>query len=133
VIVVDASVVVSVVGDDEAAGKHARARIAGEDLCAPHLVDLEVTAALRGRVRRGDLSEGRGLLAVHDLMDLEVTRIPHHPQLGRVWELRDNLTPYDAIYVALAELLDITLLTADRRLANAPGIPCDVEVVATPA
>jgi predicted nucleic acid-binding protein len=133
VIVVDASVLVAVVGDDHADGELARARIAGEDLCAPHLIDLEVTAALRGRVRRGVIGVDRALLAVHDLMDLEISRIPHHPHLARVWALRDNITAYDAIYVALAELLDVSLLTADRRLANAPGIECHVEVLATPA
>ncbi len=75
------------------------------------------------------MSMGRAATAVTDLAALSLDRMPHRPLLARCWELRDNLTPYDASYVALAERLGVTLVTADARLARAPGIRCDVEVL----
>lgn len=98
-------------------------------MAAPELIDLEVQSVLRSGVRRGLLDERRARLAWSDLASTPLRRAPHRPLLPRAWELRDNLTTYDAAYVALAEILGATLLTTDRKLANAPGIRCDVDLV----
>ena len=128
-IVVDASVIVTALGDDGSDGDHARKRLRGERLAAPHLIDLEVTSAWRRLAAAGDLDTRRAQLALGDLQALRLDRVPHGPLLDRCWELRDNLTIYDAAYVALAEVLDVTLLSADRKLSNAPGVRCAVEVL----
>jgi predicted nucleic acid-binding protein len=129
VIVVDASVVASAFADDGPDGDRVRARLRGERLCAPELLDLEVASVWRRGLRPGGLDERRARLAVEDLLAAPIIRAPHGPLLPRTWELRTNLTPYDAAYVALAEALDAPLLTADRRLAKAPGLDCQVELV----
>ncbi len=128
-IVVDASVVVSALADDGPDGDQARSRLRGERLVAPCLIDVEVTSAWRRLAAAGDLDGRRVELAIADLLAVRVDRVPHGPLLRRCWELRSNLTVYDAVYVALAEALDVTLLTADKRLANAPGTRCTVEVL----
>jgi predicted nucleic acid-binding protein len=129
-IVVDASVLVNALADDEDAGDAARARLLGHaDLHAPHVVDLEVLSVLRRAVGARRLDTRRARLALDDLHDLRLTRYPHAPFARRIWELRQNLTPYDAAYVALAEELDCSLLTADERLARSPRLPCAVEVL----
>lgn len=128
--VVDASVLAPALADDGPDGDLARARLLGERLLAPALVDLEVTSALRGALRAGRLADRRARQALADLDALPLVRAPHAPLLARVWELRDNLTPYDAVYVALAEALEAPLLTADARIGRAPGVRCPVEVIA---
>ena len=128
-IVVDASVLVSGVADDGADGDRIRARLRGERLAAPQVIDLEIASAWRRMAAAGDLDERRAQLALADLAALRIERAPHRPLLARCWELRTNLTIYDAAYVALAELLDVTLLTGDSRLASAPGPRCHVEVL----
>lgn len=127
--VVDASVVATALGDDGADGERARARLAGERLFAPELLDLEVVSVWRRAARAGRLGPRRARQALDDLAAIPIVRAPHQPLLGRIWELKDNLTPYDAVYVALAEELGVSLLSADERLASAPGLRCDVEVV----
>jgi predicted nucleic acid-binding protein len=102
----------------------------GERLVAPELVDLEVLSTLRRAARGGRLDERRSGQALHDLAALPLRRVPHLPLLPRVWELRDNLTAYDAAYVALAEALDALLLTADAAMGKASGVRCEVEVLA---
>lgn len=84
---------------------------------------------LRRQVTGRLLDDRRAALALHDLVSLPATRYPHGPFAPRVWELCGNLTPYDAVYVALAESLDCPFVTADARLARAPGIRCAVEVL----
>ena len=126
-IVVDASVLVNSLADDGGDGDAARARLINEDLAAPELVDVEVLSVLRRGVAAGAIDTRRASFAVADLLDLSLKRAPHGPLLTRCWELRDNLTVYDAAYVALAEALDVTLLTADARLAAAPGTMCRIE------
>jgi len=101
----------------------------GESLHAPHLIDIEVTHALRTYTARGQVDSERGRIMLQYLVDLPLIRYPHERLLPRVWELRNNLTAYDAVYVALAEVLDAPLLTRDRRLAAAPGIRARIEVV----
>ncbi len=128
-IVVDASILATGLADDGPDGDRVRARLRGEQLVAPHLVDVEVSSVWRRLVAAGALDERRASLAMHDLESLRLERAAHRPLLARCWELRGNLTVYDASYVALAELMRVGLLTGDARLANAPGIRCDVEVI----
>jgi predicted nucleic acid-binding protein len=100
-----------------------------ESLHAPHLLDVELTQALRRYVTVHGLSISRAEEALQDLMDLRVQRYPHTPFLRRIWALRNNLTSYDALYVALAEALGAMLLTCDAKLAAAPGHRARVEVI----
>jgi predicted nucleic acid-binding protein len=100
-----------------------------EELAAPELIDLEVASVLRRQLSAGALDARRARFVVDDLRDLPMQRAPHRPRLPRCWELRDNLTAYDAAYVALAEALDAVLLTADTHLANAPWVTCPIEVL----
>lgn len=90
------------------------------DLHAPHLVDVEVTQALRRLVRAGEVTAARAQDALADLVDLDLERHAHVDLLPRAWTLRDNLTAYDAMYVVLADALDATLVTCDGPLARAP-------------
>lgn len=128
-IVVDASVVVTALADDGPDGDRVRARLRGERLIAPHLVDIEVLSAWRRIAASGDLDERRADLAMADLRSLRIDRVPHTPLLDRCWELRQNLTVYDAAYVALAEAMQVPLLTADAKLAAAPGVRCTVDLI----
>lgn len=128
-IVVDASVIVTALADDGPDGERHRARLAGERLAAPHLLDVEVLSAWRRRAAGGGLDERRMRLARDDLKSLPIRRVPHLPLLERCWELRANLTTYDAVYVALAELIDAPLVTLDARLADAPGPTCSIELL----
>lgn len=91
----------------------------GADLHIPHLAVVETTSVLRSWVRRGDLSESRAAGALQDLVAFPARRWPVEPMLEQVWELRDNVTAYNATYLALAEALDAELLTGDARLARA--------------
>ena len=128
-IVIDASVMANVVGDDGPTGDAARARLAAAGAAsAPDLVDVEVVSVLRKRWLAGTLSVQRFKSAVIDLMDLPLIRYPTAQLMIRAYELRGNVTPYDATYVALAEGLDCTLLTADSRLSRTPAITCQIEV-----
>jgi len=129
VIVVDASVLAPALADDGADGDRVRLRLRGEQLVAPELVDLEVLSTLRRAVRAGRLDERRSGQALDDLAALPLRRVPHLPLLARAWELRDNLTAYDAAYVALAESLRALLLTADGGIEKASGVRCEVEVL----
>jgi predicted nucleic acid-binding protein len=123
-IVVDASVLVRVLVQSGTDGDRARATVSGHDLAAPELIDLEVASAIRRLVSTSAVSAGVAGRALDLLSTAPVTRYPHLPLVARAWELRENLTVYDAAYAALAELLDVTLVTADRGLASAPGPRC---------
>jgi predicted nucleic acid-binding protein len=130
VIVLDASAVVELLlGTTE--GRSIAARIAEPTigLHVPHLVDVEVAQALRRYVREGKLDVVAAASALEDLRSLDLERHAHEPLLDRVWALRDNLTAYDAVYVALAEALDTVLVTCDAKLARAPGLAGRVELV----
>ena len=100
----------------------------GESLHAPHLLDVEMLHALRGLVLRGDVSRARSEEVREDFASLRWSRYSHVAFLDRIWELKDNLTAYDAAYVALAETLSAPLITTDARLARASGIRAEVEV-----
>ncbi len=128
-VVVDASVLVVALADDGADGDVARSRLRGVSLAAPELVDLEAASVLRRQHRAGLLDDRRADLALTDLGALPMRRVPHLPLLRRCWELKDNLTAYDAAYVAVAEAFEATLLTGDRRLARAAGPQCRIEVL----
>ena len=129
VIVVDASVLVVALGDDGTDGRQARERLADETLVAPELVDLEVVSVWRRHVAAKLMPARRAASAVADLADLPLRRSSHQPLLQRIWELRHVVTPYDAAYIALAEALDVVLVTADTRLSRASGVHCEIEVV----
>lgn len=103
--------------------------VPSESLHAPHLIDVEVAQVLRRYVRNKTITAQRGQEALEDLRDLPLNRYPHDFLIPRVWELRATLTAYDAVYVALAELLGAPLLTCDRKIASAPGHDAKVVVV----
>ncbi len=107
----------------------ARRALAGAQLHAPHLVDSEIAHALRRRVMAQQLLADAAWTALDSWRHLGITRYAVFSLLDRVWELRENLSAYDASYVALAELLDCCLLTADARLSRASGINCAITVV----
>ncbi len=128
-IVVDASVVAAVVAQDDERGRGLRDKLAGERLFAPELVDVEVTSAIRRARRTERLSADRAVYALAELALMPIARVSHTLLLNRIWALRDNLTAYDAAYVALAQVLDAPLLTRDGPLARAPGLECDVVLI----
>ena len=128
-IIADASVLVVALADDGPDGDQARARLRGERVALPELADLEIASVLRRQLAAGAVDARRARLALNDLAALPAPRAPHRPLLARCWELRDNLTIYDGMYIALAEAMHATLLTADRRLARAPGPRCPIEVL----
>ena len=128
-LVVDASVLATALADDGTDGDIARGRLRGQELAAPELIDLEVVSVLRRQLSVGRLDARRAGLALDDLLELPIRRVSHRALLRRCWQLRDNLSVYDAAYVALAEALDAPLLTADARLAKAPGVGCAIEVL----
>lgn len=129
-IVLDASVVLEVLLRMPA-GVALEERLfrAEETLHAPHLIDVEVAQVLRRYALAGDVDAERCRAALEDLAGFSLTRYPHDFLMQRAWDLRANLSAYDAVYVALAEALDAPLLTRDQRLANAPGHGARVELV----
>ena len=129
-IVLDASALLELLLGTER-GRTVAVRIADPaiGLHAPHLADVEVAQALRRYVREGEIEPSSAATALDDLRSLDLERHAHEPLLGRVWALRENLTAYDAVYVALAEALDSTLLTCDGRLSRAPGLSRRVQLV----
>lgn len=130
-LVIDASVLAVALLDDGPDGDTVRSRLLGEQLAAPSMIDLEVVSVWRGLARAGQVDSRRVGLALDDLRDLPIQRAEHTPLLTRCWELRDNLTNYDAAYVALAEALDVPLLTGDQRLARSTGPRCSIEAIKT--
>ena len=101
-----------------------------DEFHSPHLADVEVTQGLRRLVRAGEVSPGRAADAIADLADLDLHRHPHLDLLTRAWKLRENITAYDAVYVALAEALEAPIITCDAPLAKAPGHRARIEVIA---
>jgi len=95
----------------------------------PVRIDLEFTNVLRGLLTKGSIALRDAELALAEFLQAPIQRYTHEPLVPRVWQLRDNLTAYDAAYVALAEALGADLLSIDRRIAGAPGIRCRVIVV----
>lgn len=129
-IVVDASALLhALLRTPIAASVERRLFAADESSHAPHLIDVEVAQVIRRHAMRGELDPERGRAVLAMLAQLPLIRHRHEMLLPRIWELRHNLTAYDAAYVALAEALDATLLTRDRRIAAAPGHQARVELV----
>lgn len=124
-IVLDASAALSSLLNDGPA----RQIMAAEQLHVPHLIDSEVASGVRRQVAGGNLTAAAGWATLEVWRRLGLTRYAVHPLLDRIWQLRDNVSAYDAGYVALAEALGCALVTADARLSRAPGIGCTVSVV----
>lgn len=118
--VIDASALVELATSSEPNAELRRIALTGSG-GAPELIDLEAVQTVRGLVRRGALSDPEGREVVASVRDSPIARLAHRPLLGRVWELRSSITAYDASYVALAEQLDVPLLTCDGHLARAHG------------
>lgn len=127
-IVVDASVAFEVVLRTPL-GKRANARLAGEDVHVPHLVDIEIASVVRRHLLTADLDMEAAEEALLNLLEWPLTRHAHTMLLSRIWELRNSVTAYDASYVALAETLDVPLLTCDARLARAHGHLAKIELL----
>jgi predicted nucleic acid-binding protein len=130
VIVVDASALVDVLLRTSSAPLVERRLFgAGQTLHAPHLLDVEVAQVLHRYAAGGEIDAARGRAALEDLADFPLRRYPHDVLLARMWDLRNNVTAHDAMYVVLAEALDAPLVTRDRRLAGAAGHQARIEVV----
>ena len=129
-IVVDASAMTELLLQTSL-GSHVEARLFrdGDDFHAPHLLDVEVAQALRRLIRVGDVLPERAEAAIEDLVDFDILRHAHIDFLARAWALRENLTAYDAVYVALAEALDAPVVTCNGPLGAAPGHTARIEVV----
>jgi predicted nucleic acid-binding protein len=112
-------------------GVRVEARLFGDEdeLHAPHLLDVEIAQGLRRLVRTGEVSSGRAGEAIADLTGLDLHRHAHFDLLDRAWKLRDNISAYDAMYVALAEAIEAPIVTCDRPLAKAPGHRAQIEVI----
>ena len=133
-IVVDASAVLELVlGLSHGSEVASRIEEPGETLHAPYLLTAEVAQVVRRYELRGEVDTDRAVAALADAADLDVNYYDHLPLLARVWELRRNLTAYDALYVSLAEALGAPLLTTDGALGEVPGIRTDVELLSSPA
>ena len=128
-LVVDASVIAPVVADGGRDGVRYRSRLRGERLAAPDLLRVEVLSVLRKHLSRGAISARQAEQAVANLFAPPLIVYPTSLALRRIWELRNNVTPYDACYIGLAESLGCGLLTTDARLARAPGTRCPVELM----
>jgi predicted nucleic acid-binding protein len=128
VLVVDTSAVLNALVAEDPSSELLERLAADRDLHAPHLIDIEFLHALRRLCLTGDLSEDRAGDARTDFRDLALIRYPHEELADRIWELRHNLTAYDAAFVALAEALEAPLVTGDGKLAAAPGHGARVEL-----
>jgi len=130
VIVVDASAMIELLLNTSAGSVVARRLSTGnETLHAPHLLDLEIVQVLRRYTLAGALDPARGRQALEDLAEMPVTRYAHDLFVTRIWELRNNVTAYDAAYIAVAEALAAPLLTRDAALASAAGHHAKIELV----
>lgn len=130
VIVVDASVLANALADDEDDGDNARRQLrAAGDIAAPDLVDVETVSVLRKRWLRGTLIDQRFVTAIAHLQQLGFERVPTLRLMPRAFELRANVTAYDACYIVLAERLGCELVTGDGRLATAAGPRCPIRLL----
>ncbi|MGL4175631.1 MAG: type II toxin-antitoxin system VapC family toxin [Dermatophilaceae bacterium] len=128
--VVDASVLVAFYAADDPRRPAVVERLGGgASLAAPAHLDAEVVSALRGLARNNPALSASVPAALRHLDGLPLRRLPLGPLLQRIWELRENLTAYDAAYVALAERLDAVMVTCDGKLAAAPGLECAIELI----
>jgi predicted nucleic acid-binding protein len=128
-LVCDSSAVVALLLDDGAAGRAAARRMSGPMLAAPELLPFEVSNIIRRHELAELIGADQAAQAHADLLDLQVELWPYDLLAARAWQLRPNLTTYDACYVAVAELVNASLVTLDARLARAPGLRCRIEVL----
>ena len=128
-LVADASVIAPAVADAGSDGQRYRRRLRHQQIAAPDLLRIEVFSVLRRQLRMGAINNAEATAATEDLLDLPMIIYPTAPLLRRGWELRDNFTAYDACYVALAEVLDCGLLTADVKMSRPSDSRCDIEVI----
>ena len=124
-IVVDASALL----DAMLGNRSARDRIAADDVAAPHLVDLEIANAMRRLVQSGRIEHRAAARYIDAMRSADLARYPHDELLPLIWSLAENLSACDAAYVALAQALDVPLVTSDAKLAATPGLPCEVTLV----
>lgn len=127
-LVVDSSTVVAALADSGPDGRWAERMLGSDDLAAPHLMPVEVANILRRSADAGEISVDAASLAHGDLLSLRVELFPYEPFASRVWELRQNLTAYDAWYVGVAEILGAPLATLDARLRRATGPRCTFQL-----
>lgn len=127
-LVVDASFVVAALVDSGEIGAWAEDLLMGDHVAAPHLMPVEAASILRRAAAAGQITTDTASLAHADLLDIRAALYPYAPLAGRAWDLRDNLTTYDAWYVALAEVLDARVATLDGALARATGPRCEFVV-----
>ena len=128
-IVIDASVLANALTDDGPIGARGRAELAGDlHWAAPEHLTVEIFSAIRGRYLGRRISEQRATDAMEAVAAMTIDILPTRPLLGRMWQLRDTLTGYDAAYVAAAELHGCALVTADERLSHAPGLRCEIRL-----
>ncbi|WP_129667910.1 type II toxin-antitoxin system VapC family toxin [Phytoactinopolyspora endophytica] len=125
-IVLDTSALVEFLVGTDPVAEDVRVATIGESLAAPHAIDLECASTLRGLVRGAKLPADEGERALELLGSISLRRYPHTPLLARIWQLRHNLWPFDAAYVALAESLSADLITVDSKLECVPGVRCTV-------
>lgn len=128
-LVVDASALAPAIVDGGDDGARLRRRLHGETVAGPDLLRIEVVSVIRRQARTGSLTAAQADAAIDDLLAFPIWVLPTASLLPRAWELREDVTAYDGCFVALAEVLACPLVTADRRLATAPGTRCEVEVV----
>jgi predicted nucleic acid-binding protein len=128
-LVVDASCLCEVLTGSPGAEAVRRRLAADADHAAPHIVDVEVFGVIRQELMLGKLDQTAAELAIDDMRSWPGERFGHRFLLSRMWELRDTVRGWDALYVALAEALDATLVTTDRRLAAAAGPTCRIETI----
>jgi predicted nucleic acid-binding protein len=126
VIVLDTSAIVEFLAGSDPAAEQIRSLTAGQKLASPHAADLECASTFRGLVQGGKLPPDEAERALELLSRMPIRRYGHVPLLARVWQLRHNMWPYDAAYVALAESLGADLVTLDAKLAKAPGLKCTI-------
>lgn len=125
-IVLDTSALVEFLVGADVVAERVRAEVQAEQLAAPHAIDLECTSTLRGLVLGSKLPGDEARRALDLVASMNIRRFGHVPLLPRIWELRHNMWPYDAAYVALAEALDVDLITVDRKLTSVPSVRCVV-------
>lgn len=128
-VVCDSSAIVALLLDSGPDGTRVTRRLEGSEIAAPALMPFEAANIVRRQQLAGSISADQAAQAHTDLLDLPVEYWPYALVAERAWALRENLTVYDATYVALAERLDAPLVTLDRRLGRAPGLRCDVDAI----